>query len=51
MKKVKTNEVQRHHQAISIRRKDITEMSEHEPSAIAKRQMQHKPYRAMKRIK
>lgn len=46
MKKTKTNEAQRRKQAESIRRRGIEQMAEHDPSAAAKRQMQHKPYQA-----
>ena len=51
MKKIITNEAQHHHQAVSIRQRELAEMSEQEPSAVAKRQMQHKPYQVMKRFK
>lgn len=46
MKKTKTNEAQRRKQAESIRRRGLEQMAEHDPSAAAKRQMQHKPYQA-----
>ncbi|MBS5327221.1 MAG: hypothetical protein KHY20_12690 [Lachnospiraceae bacterium] len=46
MRKTKTNEAQRRKQAESIRKRGIEQMAEHDPSAAAKRQMQHKPYRA-----
>ncbi|RGC71121.1 hypothetical protein DW655_14370 [Lachnospiraceae bacterium AM23-2LB] len=42
----KTNEAQRRKQAESIRKRGIEQMAEHDPSAAAKRQMQHKPYQA-----
>lgn len=42
----KTNEAQRRNQAQNIRKIEHTEMAEHDPSESAKRQMQHKPYRA-----
>lgn len=42
----KTNEAQRRKQAESIRRRGLEQMAEHDPSAAAKRQMQHKPYQA-----
>ena len=44
MKKTKTNEAQRRKQAESIRKRGIEQMAERDPSAAAKRQMQHKPY-------
>ena len=46
MRKTKTNEAQRRKQADSIRRRGLEQMAEHDPSAAAKRQMQHKPYQA-----
>ena len=46
LRKTKTNEAQHRKQAESIRKIEYTEMAEHEPSAAAKRQMQHKPYQA-----
>ena len=46
MRKTKTNEAQRRKQAESIRKRGIEQMAEHDPSAAAKRQMQHKPYQA-----
>lgn len=46
LRKTKTNEVQRRKQAESIRKRGIEQMAEHDPSASAKRQMQHKPYQA-----
>ena len=46
MRKTKTNEAQRQKQAESIRKRGIEQMAEHDPSAAAKRQMQHKPYQA-----
>lgn len=46
MRKTKTNEAQRQKQAESIRRRGLEQMAEHDPSAAAKRQMQHKPYQA-----
>ena len=46
MRKTKTNETQRWKQAESIRKIEHTERVEHDPSAAAKRQMQHKPYQA-----
>lgn len=46
MRKTKTNEAQRRKQAESIRRRGLEQMAEHDPSAAAKRQMQHKPYQA-----
>ena len=42
----KTNEAQRRKQAESIRKRGIEQIAEHDPSASAKRQMQHKPYQA-----
>ena len=42
----KTNEAQRRKQAERIRKRGIEQMAEHDPSAAAKRQMQHKPYQA-----
>ena len=42
----KTNEAQRRKQAESIRRRGLEQMAEHDPSAAAKRQTQHKPYPA-----
>lgn len=44
--KAKTNEAQRRKQAESIRQRGIEQMAEHDPSATAKRQMNHKPYQA-----
>ena len=44
MRKTKTNEAQRRKQAESIRQRGLEQMAEHDPSAAAKRQMQHKPY-------
>jgi len=49
MKEIKTNETQHHYHTPSNRKMDITEMSEHEPSTIAKQQMQHIPYQIIKR--
>ena len=46
MRKTKTNEAQRQKQAESIRRRELEQMAEHDPSAAVKRQMQHKPYQA-----
>ena len=46
LRKTKTNEAQRRKQAESIRRRGIEQMAEHDPSAAAKRQMQHKLYQA-----
>ena len=46
MKKTKTNEAQRRKQAESIRQRGLEQMAEHDPSAAAKWQMQHKPYQA-----
>lgn len=46
LRKTKTNEAQRRKQAQNIRKIEHTEMVEHDPSAAAKRQMQHKPYQA-----
>ena len=46
LRKTKTNEAQRRKQAESIRKRGIEQMAEHDPSAAAKRQMQHKPYQA-----
>ena len=46
MRKTKTNEAQRRKQAESIRRRGLEQMAEHDPSAAAKWQMQHKPYQA-----
>ena len=46
MRKTKTNEAQRRKQAESIRKRGIEQMAEHDPSAAAKWQMQHKPYQA-----
>ena len=46
LRKTKTNEAQRRKQAESIRKRGIEQMAEHDPSASAKRQMQHKPYQA-----
>lgn len=46
LRKAKTNEAQRRKQAESIRKRGIEQMAEHDPSAAAKRQMQHKPYQA-----
>lgn len=46
LKKTKTNEAQRRKQAESIRQRGIEQMAEHDPSATAKRQMNHKPYQA-----
>lgn len=46
LRKTKTNEAQRRKQAQNIRKIEHTEMVEHDPSESAKRQMQHKPYRA-----
>ena len=46
LRKTKTNEDRLRKQAENIRKIEYTEMAEHEPSAEAKRQMQHKPYQA-----
>lgn len=46
MRKTKTNEAQRRKQAENIRRRGLEQMAEHDPSESAKRQMNHKPYRA-----
>ena len=46
LRKAKTNEAQRRKQAESIRQRGIEQMAEHDPSATAKRQMNHKPYQA-----
>ena len=46
LRKTKTNEAQRRKQAESIRQRGLEQMAEHDPSAAAKRQMQHKPYQA-----
>lgn len=46
MRKTKTNEAQRQKQAESIRKRGLEQMAERDPSVSAKRQMQHKPYRA-----
>lgn len=46
MRKTKENETQRRKQAENIRQRGLEQMAEHEPSAEAKRQMQHKPYQA-----
>mgnify|MGYP003286421121 CR=1 FL=1 len=46
LRKTKTNEAQRRKQAESIRQRGLEQMAEHDPSESAKRQMQHKPYRA-----
>ena len=46
MRKNKTNEAQRRKQAENIRQRGLEQMAEHDPSAAAKRQMQHKPYQA-----
>lgn len=46
LRKTKTNEAQRRKQAESIRKRGIEQIAEHDPSASAKRQMQHKPYQA-----
>ena len=46
LRKTKTNEARRRKQAENIRRRGIEQMAEHDPSAAAKRQMQHKPYQA-----
>lgn len=46
MRKTKTNEAQRRKQAESIRQRGLEQMAERDPSASAKRQMQHKPYQA-----
>ena len=46
LRKTKTNEAQCRKQAENIRRRGLEQMAEHDPSASAKRQMQHKPYRA-----
>ena len=46
LRKTKTNEAQRRKQAENIRRRGLEQMAEHDPSAAAKRQMQHKPYQA-----
>ena len=46
MRKTKENEDKLRKQAENIRKIEYTEMEEHEPSAAAKRQMQHKPYQA-----
>lgn len=44
LRKTKTNETQRRKQAENIRQRGLEQMAEHDPSASAKRQMQHKPY-------
>lgn len=46
LRKTKTNEAQRRKQAENIRQRGLEQMAEHDPSAAAKRQMQHKPYQA-----
>ena len=46
LSKAKTNEAQPRKQAESIRQRGIEQMAEHDPSATAKRQMNHKPYQA-----
>ena len=46
LRKAKTNEAQRRKQAENIRQRGIEQMAEHDPSATAKRQMNHKPYQA-----
>lgn len=46
LRNIKTNEAQRRKQAENIRQRGLEQMAEHEPSATAKRQMQHKPYQA-----
>lgn len=45
-RKTKTNEAQRRKQAENIRQRGLEQIAEHDPSASAKRQMQHKPYQA-----
>lgn len=50
MRHTKTNESQRRKNADSIRKMELEQMAEHEPSESAKRQMQHKPYQAAKLI-
>ena len=46
MRKTKTNEAPCRKQVESIRRRGIEQMAEHDSSAVAKRQMRHKPYQA-----
>ena len=46
LRKTKTNEAQRRKRAENIRQRGLEQMAEHDPSAAAKRQMQHKPYQA-----
>lgn len=46
LRKTKTNETQRRKQAENIRQRGLEQMAEHDPSESAKRQMNHKPYRA-----